>query len=81
MMIYFSREWVDEVILPDGTAATSAADVDRYMRQNNVVLSADYSADFYRNVKQKKQRRERQELFAEFIKAYKRSVWNNGTNQ
>ncbi len=80
-MVYFSRNWVDEVILPDGTVATSAADVDRYMRQNNVVLSADYSADFYRNVKRKKQQQERQSLFDEFIKAYKRSVWNDGTNQ
>ncbi len=80
-MVYFSRNWVDEVILPDGTVATSAADVDRYMRQNNVVLSADYSADFYRNVKRKKQQQERQSLFDEFIKAYKRSGWNDGTNQ
>ncbi len=77
-MTYFSREWTDEVLLPDGTAATSTADVDRYMRQNEVVLASDYSDDFYRRKKWEKQLQAKNSLFRDFINAYKRSVWKNG---
>ncbi len=76
-MTNFSREWIEEIVLPDGTTATSAADVDRYMRQNGVVLASDYSKDYYRTVRWKKQQREKDEAFKCFVEAYKRSVWCN----
>lgn len=74
-MVYFSREFTDDVILPDGSAATSVYEVERYLKRHNLALSEDYSEAYLKDIRCRKEQDERRELFAEFIRNYKKSVW------
>lgn len=38
-----------EIQLPDGTIAESAADVDRYLRENDAASANDYSDGYFKN--------------------------------
>lgn len=74
-MSNISRRWMQEVVLPDGSVAACAEDIDRYIKANQVALAADYSADYTAKVKQRQQKQERAEIFADLIYNYKRSIW------
>ena len=39
---YISKQFVEEVILPDGSVASSVADVDKYLRTSGLARSSDY---------------------------------------
>ncbi len=75
-MANFSRAWVDEVMLPDGTAASSAYDIDCWLKRSGWALAGDYSDDFRKNVRFRQQQARRQENFAALIYNYKRLIWN-----
>lgn len=75
-MANISRQFADEVLLPDGTAASSSADIDRWLKLNNLALAGDYSAGFYKSVKDRQEKMRRDDLFADFISNYKRMIWN-----
>ena len=75
-MTYFNKQWPEEIILPDGTSASCQQDVDKFLKANNLAAKADYSDEFYKKVRLDRERSERKELWAEFIKNYKRSIWN-----
>ncbi len=79
-MTYFSKQWTEEIILPDGTVAGCMQDVERYLRPNGLVASGDYSEAFRRNIKYNREKAFRKELFAEFINNYKRRIWNVSDN-
>ena len=74
-MANFSREWLDDVVLPDGSTASSAADIERWMKLHNLALASDYSDDFRRNVRYQQEKAQRSECFADFIHNYKRMIW------
>ena len=42
-MTYFTKQWTEELTLPDGTIAVCAQDVDRYLQANNLSSAGDYS--------------------------------------
>ena len=44
MMTYISRQLAEEVLLPDGSVASSVADVDKYLRATGLALAGDYCA-------------------------------------
>ena len=44
MMTYISRQFAEEVLLPDGSVASSVADVDKYLRATGLALAGDYCA-------------------------------------
>lgn len=75
-MTFFSKQWVDEVVLPDGTTASSAQDIDRFLRQNNLALAGDYTDAFRQRVRYQQNKAQRKADWAEFLKNYKRLIWN-----
>ena len=75
-MANFSRAWVEEVVLPDGSLASSAYDIECWLKRSGCALAGDYSDDFRRNVRYQKQKELKRELFADFINNYKRWIWN-----
>ena len=75
-MSNISRRWVQEIVLPDGSIAESAADIDRYMKVNQTALASDYSPEYMAKVKSRQQKEERASIFADLIHYYKRSIWN-----
>lgn len=75
-MSNINRQWTNEVVLPDGSIASSAADIDRYIKANQVALASDYSSEYIAKVKKRQQKNEQNSIFAELIHNYKRSIWN-----
>ena len=74
-MTYFNKQWTEEVVLPDGSTASCWQDVDRFLKENRLAPAGDYSDAFRRAVRLNNERTERRELWAEFIRNYKRSIW------
>ena len=74
-MTYFNKQWTEEVVLPDGSTASCQQDVDRFLKESRLAPTGDYSDAFRRAVRLNNERTERRELWAEFIRNYKRSIW------
>ena|GEM_PF-784798 len=75
-MTYFNKQWTEEVVLPDGAMASCLQDVEAYLKANKLAFRGDYSDAYLKNIRLGNERTERTELFAEFIRNYKRSIWN-----
>ncbi len=80
-MTYFTKQWREELTLPDGTIAVCTQDVDRYLRANNLSVAGDYSDAYRRTIKFNREQALRKDFFAEFINNYKRRIWNATNNQ
>ena len=76
MMTYISKQFAEEVLLPDGSVASSVADVDKYLRATGLALASDYSPEYYQNIRTQQERERQQSLFADFLYNYKRMIWN-----
>ena len=74
-MTYISKQFAEEVILPDGSVASSVADVDKYLRSSGLVRSSDYSTEYIKNIRLKQENDRRKQLFADFLFNYKRMIW------
>ena len=74
-MANFSKQFSEEVILPDGSIASSVADVDRYLKNSGLALSSDYSTEYIKDIRNKQEQDRRQEIFADFLLNYKRMIW------
>ncbi len=74
-MSYFSKQFTEEIVLPDGSVASSVADVDRYLRKSGLALSSDYSTEYIKNIQYQQQQDRREEIFADFLFNYKRIIW------
>ncbi len=74
-MTYFNKQWTEEIVLPDGSTASCQQDVDRFLKANNLALAGDYSDEFRKEVRLNNERALRRDLWAEFIRNYKRSIW------
>lgn len=66
----------EEFRLPDGTIAASAADVDRFLKANKLALAQDYSDEYRKNIRLRNDRAQKDQFWAEFIRNYKRMIWN-----
>ena len=75
-MSNISRRWAEEIVLPDGSIAACAADIDRYIKVNQTALASDYSQEYIAKVKERRQKDERASISADLIHFYKRSIWN-----
>lgn len=75
--MYFTKEWTDSLPLPDGTVVSSNSRLDKYLRENNLSLSQDYSDAYIQNRRRRNEKAQRNELFSDFIHNYKRSIWND----
>ncbi|MBR6355686.1 MAG: hypothetical protein IKR92_02420 [Alphaproteobacteria bacterium] len=74
-MTYISKQFAEEVILPDGSVASSVADVDKYLRTSGLARASDYSPEYINNVRAQNEKRRQEELFADFLYNYKRMIW------
>ena len=75
-MAHFSREWSEDLLLPDGSYVSSVHDIERYLRRNNLAMASDYSDDFRKSVRYQQEKKLRDENFAAFLQQYKRLIWN-----
>lgn len=74
-MAYISKQLIDELVLPDGSVASSVYDIQQYLKQNKLAMASDYSGDFRKQVRYKIEKEQRKELFDEFMKNYKKQIW------
>lgn len=74
-MTYIAKQFAEEVVLPDGSVASSVADVDKYLRKSGMARASDYSAEYIQNVRNKQEQQRQEELFADFLLNYKRMIW------
>jgi len=75
-MTYFSKEFTEDIVLPDGTVASSVKDIDRFLRANDLASSSDYSEQYIKNVRLNNEKTQRKEIFAELVQQYKKRIWN-----
>ena len=75
-MTYFSKNYSEEYILPDGTVASSAQDIDRYLKANNLASKSDYSERYMEQIRLDNDKAQRKEIFAEVVQQYKKRIWN-----
>ena len=76
-MTYFSKNFSEDIVLPDGSVATSVNDVERFLKANNLAAASDYSAKYLQNIRWLQEKHRHEEIFAELIKQYKKSIWND----
>ncbi|MBQ8676862.1 MAG: hypothetical protein IJ529_00135 [Alphaproteobacteria bacterium] len=76
-MTYFTKNFSAEVILPDGSRATSSYEIDRCLKANNLAAYSDYSPAYLKQVRDNRERTRHQEIFAELLKQYKKRIWND----
>ncbi|MCQ2735226.1 MAG: hypothetical protein MJ212_04700 [Alphaproteobacteria bacterium] len=74
-MSNFTKQFAEEVLLPDGSVASSVADVDKYLKTSGLALSSDYSPEYIQNIRLKNEQQRQKEIFAEFLNNYKRMIW------
>jgi hypothetical protein len=74
-MTYFTRQFSADVVLPDGSVATSASDIDRYLRAHQLAAQSDYSADYFRKIRRDKDVARQSEIFAELVQQYQKRIW------
>ncbi len=74
-MVNISKQFSEEIILPDGSVASSVADVDRYLKASGLALAGDYSEQYMQNIRNKQEQNRRKEIFADFLYNYKRMIW------
>lgn len=74
-MSNFSKQFTEEIVLPDGSVASSVADVDKYLRANNLAHASDYSREYIKNVRTQQELNQQKEIFADFLFNYKRMIW------
>ncbi len=65
-----------EVLLPNGSFATSASDIDAFLKESGLALAGDYSDAYIKNVRRKNQELQTKEAFDDFINEYKKRIWN-----
>ncbi|MBR2136669.1 MAG: hypothetical protein IJ852_01760 [Alphaproteobacteria bacterium] len=74
-MAYISKQFTEEVVLPDGSVASSVADVDRFLKKSGLARSSDYSTEYVKNIRLNHERNRRNQLLADFLYNYKRMIW------
>lgn len=75
-MGYFTKQFTEELLLPDGSVASSVADVDKYLRSSGLALAGDYSAEYRKNVRYQQEKQRKDEIKEDFLRNYKRIIWN-----
>ena len=75
-MTYFSKNFSEEYLLPDGTVATSSQEIDRYLKVNNLAFKSDYSEQYMKKIRLDNDKAQQKEIFAEVVQQYKKRIWN-----
>lgn len=75
-MSYFSKQFTEDIVLPDGSVASSVADVDKYLRRSGLAKASDYSPEYVKNIRYQQETERKKELENKFLREYKRIIWN-----
>ena len=75
-MSYFSKQFTEDIVLPDGSVASSVADVDKYLARSGLAMAGDYSPEYIKNIRYQQELERKKEIKDEFLRAYKRIIWN-----
>lgn len=75
-MSFFSKQFTEDITLPDGSVASSVADVDKYLRRSGLAMAGDYSPEYMKNIRYQQELERKSEVFNEFLRNYKRIIWN-----
>ena len=75
-MSYFSKQFTEDLLLPDGSVASSVADVDKYLSRSGLAKASDYSPEYMKNIHYQQELERKKEIKDEFLRAYKRIIWN-----
>lgn len=76
-MTYVSKNFSEEVVLPDGSVATSVADIERFLKANNLAAASDYSQSYFRDIRQLQEKKRCEEIFTALLQQYKKRIWND----
>lgn len=63
-------------VLPDGREAESLAEFEKYMKSANITVASDYSKQYLQNVRYQKEKAEKDEIFNDFVRQYKLTIWS-----
>jgi hypothetical protein len=74
-MTYIAKQFAEDIVLPDGSVASSVADVDKYLRTSGAARASDYSPEYMQRVREKQDKQRQEEIFADFLYNYKRMIW------
>ncbi len=74
-MANFMKQFTEEIVLPDGSVASSVADVDKYLKANGLAHAGDFSDEYIKNIRYQQEQDRRQSLWADFLYNYKRIIW------
>ncbi len=74
-MTYIAKQFAEEFVLPDGSVASSVADVDKYLRTSGLARASDYSPEYIENIRNNQEKQRQESLFADFLYNYKRMIW------
>lgn len=74
-MAYISKQFAEDIILPDGSVASSVADVDKYLKASGLALAGDYSPEYIQNIRNQQEKARQKEVFDAFLYNYKRMIW------
>jgi hypothetical protein len=75
-MSYFSKQFTEDLLLPDGSVASSVADVDKYLARSGLAMAGDYSPEYMKNIRYQQELERKKEINDEFLRSYKRIIWN-----
>jgi hypothetical protein len=75
-MSYFSKQFTEDLLLPDGSVASSVADVDKYLARSGLAMAGDYSPEYLKNIRYQQELERKKAIKTEFLRAYKRIIWN-----
>lgn len=75
-MSYFSKQFTEDLLLPDGSVASSVADVDKYLARSGLAMAGDYSPEYMKNIRYQQESERKKEINDEFLRSYKRIIWN-----
>lgn len=75
-MSYFSKQFTEDLLLPDGSVASSVADVDKYLRSSGLAMASDYSPEYQKNIRYQQELERKREIKENFLREYKRIIWN-----
>lgn len=63
-------------VLPDGREVDSLAEFENYLKSAKITVASDYSESYMRNIRYQKSKAEKDEIFNDFVRQYKKTIWS-----
>lgn len=63
-------------VLPNGQEVESLAEFEKYLKSANITVASDYSENYIKGIRYKREQAEKDEAFLDFVHAYKKYIWS-----